>query len=179
MRHELTRERLRELLRAIANAAPPGGPYHVYVVGGGTAVDLGWRRSTLDADLFSHGDDVFRDIQGIKERLEVNVEFARPEHFVPALAGSEERHMLLETIGSVTFFHYDPYAQTFAKVVRGFRLDLEDAACFVRNGYVDPTRLESLVRGIPASAWAKYPSLTPASVLDAVTEFVAGSRGAS
>ena len=108
----------------------------------------------------------------------MNVEFARPEHFVPALAGSEAPHLFLEAIGPVTFFHYDPYAQVFAKVVRGFQRDLDDAACFVREGRVDPERLESLVRGIPKSAWSKYPSLTPESVLDAVQQFVAGRAGA-
>ena len=178
VRHELTRERLHDLLRAIASAAPPGEAYRVYVVGGGTAVDLGWRHSTIDADLFAEGDAVFRDIQGVKERLGLNVEFARPEHFVPALAGSGERHLFLATFDPVMFFHYDPYAQVFAKVVRGFQRDLEDAAHFVRAGHVDPPALEILVRGIPASAWSRYPNLTPAAVLEVVRKFVAGRPGA-
>jgi hypothetical protein len=176
VRGELTRERLRRLLRAIAQSAPSGGPYRVYVVGGGTAVHFGWRRSTVDADLFSEQDEVFREIQEIKERLRLNVEFARPEHFVPALPGSAERHVRFETIGPVTFYHYDPYAQTLAKVVRGFQRDLEDAASFVREGLVDPARLAALVREIPRSAWARYPSLAPSAVVEVVDRFAAGFR---
>lgn len=147
----------------------------MYLVGGGTAVESGWRPSSIDADLFSEQEEVFRDIQGIKERLNVNVEFARPEQFVPALEGSADRHVLIETIGSVDFLHYDPYAQMFSKIVRGFQRDLGDAAEFVRSGMVDPVRLRKLVKKIPKAAYAKYPNLTQAAVVEAVEKFVAGA----
>ena len=110
VRNELTRDRLRVLMREIATSAPPGDAYRVYLVGGGTAVLAGWRRSSVDVDLFSDQEEVFRDIQRIKERLRINIEFARPEHFVPGLPGSELRHVFIETNGPVSFYHYDPYA---------------------------------------------------------------------
>ncbi len=113
-------------------------PARVYIVGGGTAVHSGWRTSTIDADLFSADEAVFEDVQGIKERLELNIEFARPEDFVPALEGTPERHLFISTIGKISFFHYDPYAQLFSKVVRGFRQDLSDAEHFLSSGMVDP-----------------------------------------
>jgi len=56
--------------------------------------------------------------------------------------------------------------------VRGFVRDVADARQFVRSGMVDPDRLRTLVAGIPESAWAKYPSLSPAAVGDAVDAFV-------
>jgi hypothetical protein len=40
-------------------------PFRAYLVGGGTAVQIGWRPSSVDADLFSEQDAEFRDIQGI------------------------------------------------------------------------------------------------------------------
>lgn len=161
-------------MREIARTAPRARAYRVYLVGGGTAVLAGWRTSSIDADLFCEEDSVFRDIQGIKERLNVNVEFARPEHFVPGLRDSESRHVFIETVGRVSYYHYDPYAQVLSKVVRGFERDLDDARQFVRSGMVDPRRLRALVEAIPASAFAKYPSLSRPAVVQVVDDFLAG-----
>ena len=99
-------------------------------------------------------------MQGIKERLEVNIEFARPEDFVPPLAGTESRHVFIRTAGKVSFFHYDPYAQLLSKVVRGFDRDMRDARSLVGSGMVDPERFRSLVQGIPDRAYSKYPALS-------------------
>jgi len=172
VRAELTRERLHALMRAIAESAPPKGSWRVYLVGGGTAVAAGWRASSVDADLWSDREEVFRDIQEIKERVGVNVELVRPEHFVPALRGSAERHVPVETIGDVSFFHYDPYAQVFAKIVRGFRRDVEDARRFLESGLVDPQRLRALVQEIPDAAWAGYPALSAVEVRGALDDFL-------
>jgi len=172
MREELTRERLLLLMRELARTAPARGPYRVYFIGGGTAVYLGWRRATIDIDLSSDRDEVFRDIQGIKERLNMNIEFARPEDFVPPLRGSSRRHVFIETVGSISFSHYDPYAQVLSKVVRGFQRDLEDAQEFIRGGLVEVQKLQSLVSGIPDSAYARYPNLSRAGVERAVEDFL-------
>jgi hypothetical protein len=143
-------------------------------VGGGTAVWSGWRASTVDVDLHGDPDQLFRNIQDIKERLDVNVEFARPEDFVPALGGSDDRHVFVEKIGDVSFYHHDPYAQVFSKVVRGFDRDLSDAESFVASGMVDPDRLRALVEAIPPAAYARYPALTREAVAAAVAAFVTG-----
>ena len=172
MRADLTQERLRALLHEIAGSAPPRRSFRVYLVGGGTAVWEGWRAASLDADLHGEDDAVFRDIQAIKERLNVNVEFARPEQFVPPLRGSDERHVHVETIGRVSFFHYDPYAQVLAKVVRGLERDLQDARAFVASGMVDPEKLRALVEAIPEATYARYPHLSRAGVAGAVEAFL-------
>jgi hypothetical protein len=173
MRDELTQDRLRALMREIARTAPRGRTYRVYLVGGGTAVHAGWRSSSVDADLFSEDESVFREIQRIKEHLNINIEFARPEHFVPALRDSESRHLFIETLNKVSYYHYDPYAQVLSKVVRGFERDLDDARHFVRSGMVDAGTLRALVERVPESAYARYPNLTPTAVLEAVEEFLA------
>jgi hypothetical protein len=174
MRAELTAKRLSALMRELARTAPRGRSFRVYLVGGGTAVFAGWRAASVDVGLHADEDAVFRDIQRIKERLNINVEFARPEHFVPALRGSARRHVFIETVGRVSFFHYDPYAQVLSKVVRGFERDMDDAHRFVRSGMADPQKLRDLVEGIPAAAYARYPSLSRAAVLQAVDEFLQG-----
>lgn len=173
MRNELTRERLRSLMREIARGAPArGGPYHVYLVGGGTAVWAGWREASIDVDLFSEHDELFDDVQGMKERLNLNIEFVRPEHFVPPLPGAQERHVFVETIEPVHFYHYDPYSQLFSKVVRGFTRDLDDAHHFLSSGMVEASRFRSLVAQVTDSQFARYPSLSPVGVREAVETFL-------
>lgn len=174
MRREITRERLGSLMKELARSAPRRGASRVYLVGGGTAVYLGWRSSSIDVDLYSDREAVFRDIQGIKERLRINIEFARPEDFVPPLRGTASRHVFIETVGPISFYLYDPYAQFLSKVVRGFQRDLDDAREFLRSGMVDPEKLQSLVAAIPDSAYAKYPNLSRPGVETAVETFLGG-----
>jgi hypothetical protein len=172
MREPVTRDSLHALMRALARAAPRSASGRVFLVGGGTAVWYGWRASTIDVDLHGEPERLFANIQDLKERLSINVEFARPEDFVPPLASSETRHLFIEKIGGVAFYHHDPYAQAFSKIVRGFDRDLEDAGSFVTRGLVAPARLRDLVHGIPARAYARYPALTRKAVLEVVDEFV-------
>jgi hypothetical protein len=142
MRGRLTRDGLRAFMKELARTAPARKSYRVYFVGGVTAVDSGWRQSTIDVDLTSNDDAVFRDVQNIKERLQMNIEFARPEDFVPPLDASDDRHLFIETRN------------------------------FVRSGMVDPARFQSLVRRIPERSFAKYPALSRQAVLSAVQDFL-------
>lgn len=172
MRRKLTSDGWRDLMREIAHTAPRSRSWRVYLVGGGTAVQVGWRQSTIEADLYSDEDEVFRDVQAIKERLQLNIEFARPEDFVPPLEGAEDRHVFIETVQRVSFFHYDPYSQLLSKVVRGFRRDLLDAKSFVDSGMVDISSFRDLVSKIPDAAYARYPALSREAVLEAVDAFL-------
>jgi len=176
VRSELTRERLHALMREIAKTTPRKGSYRVHLVGGGTAVESGWRSTSIDADLWSDQEEVFRDIQAIKERLDVNVEIVRPEQFVPELAGSADRHVFIEKIGNVSYYHHDPYVQILAKIDRGFEHDLADARMFVASGMVDPERLRSLVNGIPDAAFSRYPQLSPRQLRADVEDFLSTNR---
>lgn len=161
-------------MHEIARSAPSGGTTsRVYLVGGGTAVWCGWRAASIDADFYTDDKAVFKDVHGLKERLNLNIEFARPEHFVPPLPGAERRHVFIERIGSVEFFHYDPYSQCFSKVVRGFARDLDDAHHFVSSDMVTAEKLRDLVESIGDEAFAEYPSLSPAAVRALVADFSA------
>jgi hypothetical protein len=177
VRRDLDRAKLRELMEALARSVRGRGAFRVYLVGGGTAIWAGWRDSTIDADLHCEREEIFRDIQEIKERLGLNVELVRPEDFVPALAGSETRHVFLESFGNVELFHYDPYAQLFSKIVRGFEKDVEDGERFLESGMVEREAFHSLVRGIPKSAWALYPALSRDAVEKAVAAFLSARPG--
>ena len=61
MRVEATREKITAFMKELARRAPRTGSYKVYFVGGGTAVYMGWRPSSVDIDVYSDEDAVFRD----------------------------------------------------------------------------------------------------------------------
>ena len=168
---------MQALMRELARSAKREESYRVYLVGGGTAVLEGWRESSIDADLYAWVFVLFRDVQAIKERLRLYIELVRPEDFVPPLAGSEGRHVFIETVGRVTFYHYDPYVQLLSKVVRGFARDLTDAKALVTSGMVQPDRFRQLVEDIPESVYSKYPRLSPQAVRAAVEDFLSGLSG--
>ena len=166
-------------MRALADSAPGRGSFRVYFIGGATAVDHGWRESTIDVDISADDDRVFREIQKLKESLDLNVELAKPEDFVPALSGTASRHLFIDTIGAVSFFHYDPYSQLFSKLVRGFRQDLEDAENFLAEGLVKAERFRALVKKIPKAAYSKHPALSRTGIHDAVDAFLSRRRPTS
>jgi len=176
VRNRLTRASLKALMEALSRSAHKGSIYKVYLVGGGTAVQAGWRDSTIDADLHADRDEIFRDIQNIKERLQLNVKFARPEDFVPPLAGSEDRHVFIGKVGNVSYYHYDPYAQLLSKIIRGFARDLADAESFLASGMVDGENFRKLVDAVPESVYAKYPALSRQAVLEVVDAFLSGRK---
>jgi hypothetical protein len=73
--------RIRRLMEAFGRAA--GGDVRVYLVGGTTAVLMGWRASTIDVEMVS------------------------PADFIPVPPGWEDRGIFIAQIGRVAFYHFD------------------------------------------------------------------------
>ena len=99
--------RLSLFMRALG--AEPGCAGRVYITGGGTAVLVGWRAQTADADLWlvPDSDAMLRAIQKLKLSLRMNVELASPAHFMPELPAWQDRSRFITREGRVDFFHYD------------------------------------------------------------------------
>ncbi len=155
---ELIRRFLRELARqAEADTA-------VYLTGGATAVLLGWRESTIDADILilPEHDSLYRALPRLKEELQLNVEIASPAHFIPELPGWHERSLFIERLEKVSFYHYDPYAQALAKIERGHVKDLADVAELLERSLVEPRRLRELFEAI-GPRLHRYPAVDPRS----------------
>ena len=167
MRQPLDRTRLRAVLAELGRAA--GGPATLYLVGGATAIDLGWRGSTIDIDIVIEPDrdDVMHAIPGIKERLNVSIEFASPLDFLPELPGWRDRSPYVMRVGAMTVRHFDPYAQALAKLERGFDQDRADADALLARGLVDPTELRRLLAAIESSLY-RFPAVDAPSLRAAV-----------
>jgi hypothetical protein len=147
----------------------------VYLAGGATAVLYGWRASTIDVDLkiVPDSDRVLRAIPAIKERLQVNVELASPDDFIPVREGWEERSPFIVREGQLGFHHFDLFAQALSKIERGHDQDLADVHELLRRGLVDRAGLLAYFAAIEPSLY-RYPAIDLPGFRRAVTEVVEG-----
>ncbi len=141
----------------------------VYFTGGVTALLMEWRSSTIDIDIKMVPDQeaLFRSLPQLKESLEVNIELAAPDQFIPPLPGWEERSRLISCIGRLSFFHYDFYAQALAKIERGHSQDVRDVASMLDQGLIDPRKLLDYFGEIEP-ALHRYPAVDSRSFRRAV-----------
>ena len=159
--------RIHDLMKALGREADR--PAQVYLTGGATAVLYGWRGSTIDVDMkiVPDLDRVFRAIPEIKERLQINVELASPDDFIPVRDGWENRSPFIAQEGHLAFRHFDLYAQALAKIERGHAQDESDVREMFDRGLVDRLKLLEYFSSIEARLY-RYPAIDPAGFRRAV-----------
>ena len=163
MRREVsTAEKVRLLMRWLGEAAR--GPGRVYLVGGASAVLVGWRETTVDVDLklAPEPPGVFQAIAQAKETLNMNIELAAPDDFIPPLPNWRERSPFVAQHGSVAFFHYDFHAQALAKIERDHEQDRGDVRAMHRHGLIEGRALAELFDAIQPDM-PRYPAIDAAS----------------
>jgi hypothetical protein len=167
MRRPLDEQRLRNFLRELGQQAD--AELRIYLTGGATAVLNGWRKSTVDVDLKMEPDrdEIFRAFPRLKEELQVNVELASPEQFIPELPGWKERSLFIAREGRTSFYHYDLYAQALAKIERGHARDLADVREMLSRGLIQAPELRRLFDAIEPRLF-RYPAINPKSFRAAV-----------
>lgn len=172
MRSRTDATKIRKLMEALGAAAT--GPGTVYLTGGASAVLEGWRDTTIDVDLKADPEPpgLFEAIARLKNELDMNVELASPDDFIPPLPEWRERSPSITAAGPVRFHHYDFYAQALSKVERGHTQDLRDAREMVERGFVQPTRLWKLWEEI-RPALIRYPAIDPDAFREKVEAFLA------
>lgn len=146
----------------------------VYLTGGATAVLYGWRESTIDLDIkiVPDIDRVFRAIPEIKERLQINIELAAPDDFIPVREDWEDRSPFIVREGRLDFHHFDLYAQALSKIERGHAQDQEDVRELLARGLVERQALGAYFLAIEPRLY-RYPALDPATfrrAVEAVTD---------
>lgn len=172
MRSPTDARKVEQLMVALGLAAR--GPGRIYFTGGTSAVLVGWRTATVDADLKLDPEPpgVFEGIRRIKDELDVNIELAAPDHFIPELPGWRDRSRYIATHGAIDFYHYDFYAQALAKIERGHARDLADAHEMIARGLVEPGDLRQMFAAIE-SALERYPAIDADVFRAKVDEFLA------
>jgi hypothetical protein len=161
------RARIEAFLSALARAATTD--VGVFVVGGTSAVLVGWRATTIDIDLAlrPESDTLLRAIPELKERLNINVELASPDQFIPVPPGWERRSPIISRIGRATIHHYDFCAQALAKLERGHARDLADVDAMVAHGLIDAARVRDQFSRIEPDLY-RFPAIDPSSFRRAV-----------
>jgi hypothetical protein len=153
------------------------GKGRIYFTGGATAVLHGWRNMTIDIDIKPDPEPagLFEAIAALKEELDVNVELASPDQFIPAIPGWSERSLFIAIHGLIEFFHYDPYGQALAKLQRGHERDLQDIQSLLRHGLIQMGRLRELFHLIEPHI-IRYPAIDAEAFRAAVSQFYNDNR---
>ncbi len=162
MRRLADADRIRQFMRALGQAAT--APGRVFFTGGATAVLLGWRPTTIDIDLklLPDQDALLRAIPALKESLQLNVELASPDDFIPVRDHWPERSPFIAQEGRLAFHHFDLVAQALAKIERAHAQDLDDVRTLVDRGLVDVRQIREDFRAIQPQLY-RYPAIDPAS----------------
>ena len=134
----------------------------LYFTGGATAVLLGWRPATVDVDvkLDPEEDKLYRAFSRLKEELELNIELAAPDQFIPEVPGWQERSAFIARHGRLSFYHYDFYAQALSKIQRSHAKDLADVREMIGRGLIDRAELRRRFELIEPQLY-RYPAIDP------------------
>ena len=136
---------------------------------------LGFREQTIDIDikLDPEPEGVFEAIPRLKNELDLNVELASPDDFIPATSDWREKSPLIVSVGGVQYFHYDLTLQALAKLERNHEQDVEDVKSLVRGGYVTA---EGLIRifGEIEPQLLRYPAIDAKDFSKKVEDFAKG-----
>lgn len=175
MRELTTIALIERLMQALGKAARQ--QTNVYFTGGVTAVLHRWRDATIDIDLklVPDSDEILRAIPDLKDELNVNVELASPDQFIPELPGWRERSLFIRKEGPVSFFHYDLHAQALSKIERGHDRDVSDVTSMIAEGLVKKAKLLELFERIEPELF-RYPAIDAGSFRLAVQSFLDSTR---
>lgn len=169
MRSKTTAERIEGLMRELGAATTTEG--RVYFTGGVCAVLMGWREMTIDVDLKAEPEPAgfFECLPRLKDALDINIELASPDLFVPALPGWQDRSRFIARHGKVSFYHYDFYGQALAKIERDHARDRHDVEHMFRDGWVAKDRLWQLFVGVEREL-IRYPAIDAKSLRERVMD---------
>jgi hypothetical protein len=169
MRRPVDAERIGRFMRELGGEAEKD--LRLYFTGGATAVLIGWRASTLDVDvkIDPESDRIFRAFPRLKEKLEINIELAAPDQFIPELPGWQERSVFIAREGRLSFYHYDFFAQALSKIQRGHAQDRGDVRQMLERGLIDPQELRRRFEQIEPELY-RFPAIEPATFRRALEE---------
>ncbi|MEM9220211.1 MAG: DUF6036 family nucleotidyltransferase [Cyanobacteria bacterium P01_F01_bin.150] len=171
MRSTINPEKIEQLMEILGREAR--GPGSIYFTGGASALLIGWRSSTIDIDirLDPEPPGIFQAIAKIKQDLNINIELASPQDFLPPLPGWRDRSVFIGKYGQISFYHYDFTAQALSKLSRGYDRDLEDIRAMYAQGLFSVEGLRDSFESI-APELIRFPSLNPEILNSRVNAFI-------
>jgi hypothetical protein len=145
----------------------------IYFTGGASALLIGWRNSTVDVDLRLDPEPlgIFQAIAKLKQELNINIELASPQDFLPPLPGWRKRSVFIGKRGQVLFYHYDFTAQALSKLSRGFDRDIKDVEAMYKQELFSLSELRDCFEAIVPEL-IRFPSLNPDILRSRVENFI-------
>jgi Nucleotidyltransferase of unknown function (DUF6036) len=170
VRAETDKARLNAFMSALGDRVRGEG--NLYLTGGATAVLHGWRPMTIDVDIKPDPEPagLFEALAQLKDELDLNVELASPDQFIPAIPGWRERSLFIARHGRIKFYHYDPYGQALSKLQRRHDRDLRDVDSLWQSGLIEKGRLWEFFQQIEPQL-IRHPAIDPATFRAAVGKF--------
>ena len=103
MRSNVDSQKIEQLMEALGKEARSSGC--IYFTGGASALLIGWRSSTVDIDirLDPEPSGIFQAIAKLKQELNINIELASPQDFLPPLPGWRDRSVFIGKQNKVKF----------------------------------------------------------------------------
>lgn len=171
MRTTVDAQKLERLMQILGKEAQGAG--RIYFTGGASALLVGWRDSTVDVDLRLDPEPagIFQAIAKLKQELNINIELASPQDFLPPLPGWRDRSVFIGKRGQISFYHYDFTAQALAKLSRGFDRDLKDVEAMYSQKLFSLSKLRDCFETIVPEL-IRFPSLNPDILRSRVENFI-------
>lgn len=166
MRQRVGRQDIEYFLVQVGRTRLPG---RLYLTGGAALVHRGIRPGqTLDIDIQITIDpaDLATAIGRLKQKLNMNIEFASPGDFIPLPAQWEARSAFIRRYDQVDVFYFDWYGIVLSKMQRANRQDVLDVQLLIHQGYINVVDLDQLyldvLNKIGKSPYDRlFPNLSP------------------
>lgn len=148
MRRNVGRQEIEQFLIQIGRTRQAG---RLYITGGASLVHKGIRPGqTLDIDVQITVDpgNLTTHIAQLKQRLNINIEFASPGDFMPLPSQWEARSEFIQRYGQVDVFYFDWYCIALSKTQRANPQDLIDIQLLLNQGIIDRTELDVVYKDV-------------------------------
>jgi hypothetical protein len=171
MRSNVDPQKIEQLMKALGKEARGSGC--IYFTGGASALLIGWRSSTVDIDIRLDPEPlgIFEAIAKLKQELDINIELASPQDFLPQLPKWRDRSIFIGKQGKVSFYHYDFTAQALAKLSRGYNRDIDDVQAMYERKLFSLEELSFCFAAI-ASELIRFPALDPDLLRNKIKKFI-------
>lgn len=135
MRPNVDRQTIERFLTELGRRFHQAG--RVYLVGGAALVHAGVRpagsATTQDIDIEVTSGDMYQTIHQLKERLNLNVEFASPRDFIPLPHNWQTLSRYVGRYSSIDVFYFDFISIALSKIDRGNTRDLQDVTLLLQH----------------------------------------------
>lgn len=176
MRPNVDSQKIERLMQVLGKEAQGAGC--IYFTGGASALLIGWRSSTVDVDirLDPEPPGIFQAIAKLKQELNINIELASLQDFLPPLPGWRDRSVFIGKQGQISFYHYDFTAQALSKLSRGFDRDIKDVQAMYEQKLLSLRELRDCFEAI-APELIRFPSFDTDVLRSKVENFIERFEG--